>query len=340
MLHRIKNVRKYFIFSAFALILLFLLYLLIVITPGIDFPVSFHNAQLPTAEVFCYGSHRGADCEPENTEGAVKEAIARGFHYVEVDVQWTKDNIPVLLHDTSIDRTSNGKGLIADMYCSEAAAYTYGASKLHPQGEPLPILEPLLREIGQRDVILELDCAAKNFTEQQWRILTEMVHRYGMEDKIVFCVTLQEAQKLKMIDTNVRVCLFQACPTLSSMRESAALRKSFRHAFVSHLCGNVSKWYILYAHRHGISVRICAVCDLNQRDVLRLWGVDVILCNETDYPDENQSLWRFAVLKDAIRRDMRFVKDLLHDMGRRIKGRFLPCVHAGCGSVFLLRFES
>lgn len=56
--------------------------------------------------------HRGAaGLAPENTLASIKKAFVAGLSYVEVDVKTSKDNIPVLLHDDNLDRTTNGSGL-------------------------------------------------------------------------------------------------------------------------------------------------------------------------------------------------------------------------------------
>ena len=61
-------------------------------------------------------NHRGySTVAPENTLPAYKLSKKMGFDYVETDVCFTSDNIPVLLHDGTIDRTSNGSGDIDNM---------------------------------------------------------------------------------------------------------------------------------------------------------------------------------------------------------------------------------
>ena len=57
-------------------------------------------------------NHRGWYKAPENTLSAYRESAANGFKYVECDVQFTSDGVAVLLHDDTIDRTSNGSGKI------------------------------------------------------------------------------------------------------------------------------------------------------------------------------------------------------------------------------------
>lgn len=99
-------------------------------------------------------NHRGACWEaPENTLSAYRKSYENGFKYVETDVLFTKDNIPVLLHDETIDRTSNGTGNIADLTYAEASQYdySYDSSNLELEnkfveyrGEKLPKFEEFI----------------------------------------------------------------------------------------------------------------------------------------------------------------------------------------------------
>lgn len=70
-------------------------------------------------------NHRGWYEAPENTLSAYRESAKRGFKYVECDVNFTKDNIPVLLHDNTIDRTSNGSGTLSQMTYEELLQYDF-----------------------------------------------------------------------------------------------------------------------------------------------------------------------------------------------------------------------
>ena len=59
--------------------------------------------------------HRGVkDLKPENTLESILKAFDLGLDCVEIDVKISKDNIPLLLHDDTLDRTTNGSGLVCD----------------------------------------------------------------------------------------------------------------------------------------------------------------------------------------------------------------------------------
>jgi glycerophosphoryl diester phosphodiesterase len=60
-------------------------------------------------------AHRGASHDaPENTLASLRLARARGALWAEVDVKLTSDNIPILMHDATLDRTTSGSGLVAE----------------------------------------------------------------------------------------------------------------------------------------------------------------------------------------------------------------------------------
>ena len=59
--------------------------------------------------------HRGVkDLCPENTLESIARAFEIGLNFVEIDVKISKDNVPILLHDDTLDRTTNGSGLAID----------------------------------------------------------------------------------------------------------------------------------------------------------------------------------------------------------------------------------
>ena len=61
-------------------------------------------------------AHRGLSAEaPENTFDSFDLAISNGIEHIEFDVQLTKDNEVVIIHDDTVDRTSNGSGYVLSL---------------------------------------------------------------------------------------------------------------------------------------------------------------------------------------------------------------------------------
>lgn len=91
-------------------------------------------------------AHRGDSATyPENTKVAIVAAINLGVHMVEFDVRTTKDNELVLMHDATLNRTTNGSGLIKNYTLSEVKKLDAGAWKSNMFiGEKVPTPEEIL----------------------------------------------------------------------------------------------------------------------------------------------------------------------------------------------------
>lgn len=104
-------------------------------------------------------AHRGARAErPENTLASTRRAIETGATAVEVDARTTKDGELVLLHDATVDHTTNGKGSVNEFLLADLRKLDAG-SHFSPQykGEPIATLEEVLKECrGKIDVLLDL----------------------------------------------------------------------------------------------------------------------------------------------------------------------------------------
>lgn len=69
-------------------------------------------------------AHRGGF--PENTLAGLKKSKALGASSVEIDLDFTKDGHAVLLHDSTVDRTSDGRGLLRDLTLDEVRKLDFG----------------------------------------------------------------------------------------------------------------------------------------------------------------------------------------------------------------------
>lgn len=91
--------------------------------------------------------HRGAAAyAPENTLAGLREAEARGVSWVEVDVHLTRDGVPVLMHDPTLDRTTDGAGPVSEATYEAISALDAG-TWFDPRfgGEPVPTLAAAIR---------------------------------------------------------------------------------------------------------------------------------------------------------------------------------------------------
>ena len=93
---------------------------------------------------------------PENSLQAIQNCINMGVDIVEIDVQLTKDSIPVLMHDKTIDRTTTGKGEVKEWTLDSLKTLFLKNGANHPTHHKVPTLKEALH-IAKGKIILNLD---------------------------------------------------------------------------------------------------------------------------------------------------------------------------------------
>ena len=104
-------------------------------------------------------AHRGASgYAPENTLAAFDKAVEMQADYIEIDVQLSKDDLPVVIHDDTLDRTTNGTGNISAYTLQELKSLDAGSwfDKKYA-GEKIPSLNEVLEMYGEKiNILIEL----------------------------------------------------------------------------------------------------------------------------------------------------------------------------------------
>lgn len=97
--------------------------------------------------------HRGARAyAPMNTIPSFELALKQGADGVELDTHLTKDGYLIVLHDFTVDSTTNGKGLAKDMMLKEIKALDAGSSfSSEYAGTQIPTLDEVFEAIGKKD---------------------------------------------------------------------------------------------------------------------------------------------------------------------------------------------
>ena len=144
-----------------------------------------------TKAAYCVKSiaHRGfCSGAPENTLSAYRLAARKGFEYAECDVAFTSDNVPVLLHDGTIDRTSNGTGNINNLTFEEVRAYDFGSwYNAKYTGERIPSFAEFIALCKKLAIhpYIEIKSSA-TYTRDQINMIVNIVKQYGMRGKVTY----------------------------------------------------------------------------------------------------------------------------------------------------------
>ncbi|HSB65190.1 MAG TPA: glycerophosphodiester phosphodiesterase family protein [Anaerolineales bacterium] len=151
-------------------------------------------------------AHRGASrLFPENTLLAFRKAIEQGVDYLEMDLHLTKDREIIILHDETLDRTTNGTGFVWDLTLDELRQFDAG------QGERIPTLAEVVDLVRPTPVRLCLELkyeVERSYTGkylQEGLATTEAVIKFldkaGMVDRAVLTsfspILLQRAKELE-----------------------------------------------------------------------------------------------------------------------------------------------
>lgn len=123
---------------------------------------------------------------PENTLLSFEKAIALGVDGLELDVNVSRDGELIVMHDLTVDRTTNGTGLIRSLTVSELKALDAGASfDASFAGQQIPTLDEFCQLVRQYpDVLLNVEI--KDRTDECVDKTVETLARHGMVGRCVF----------------------------------------------------------------------------------------------------------------------------------------------------------
>jgi glycerophosphoryl diester phosphodiesterase len=136
-------------------------------------------------------AHRGAsEIAPENTIAAFRGAVEAGADGIEFDVQLSKDNIPVVIHDEKLGRTTTGSGLVKDHTLSELQALDAGSWFGPEFGDTvIPTLDQVLEEFLDSDLLFNIE------------LKSGIVDYPGLEQAVIDCVSRSKLGKRVIISS-------------------------------------------------------------------------------------------------------------------------------------------
>ena len=214
--------------------------------------------------------HRGAGGHaPENTLAAIERGIALHAHLVEFDVRATSDGQLVLLHDATLDRTTNGHGPITDQLWSNVKQLTGG------DGQPLPLLAEALRATsGRTGVMIEIkvEGIAKHIcrTVQEIRFSGPVIYASFFHNELL-AVRHEDPQAQTM-------ALIEAAPVNRTAFATDAQATHVGVAFET-----LTSSFLKSLHDHPFQVFVYTVNDPADIQTAQAMGVDGII---SDYPEQ------------------------------------------------------
>ncbi|QKS70875.1 glycerophosphodiester phosphodiesterase [Paenalkalicoccus suaedae] len=166
-------------------------------------------------------AHRGnKKYYPENTMVAFKSAANYPINGIECDIQLTRDRVPVIIHDPTLERTTNGVGRVADMSYKDISELDAGAPFSNEfSGEKIPSLEEFCAFINQTNLTFHLELKEQLESEGFVKRVLEIVKQAGMIDKTVVSTFIHPYLKeVKEFDSKIETALLTRVPLVNASR--------------------------------------------------------------------------------------------------------------------------
>ena len=217
--------------------------------------------------------------ELENTAAAFQHAVDLGYTYLETDVHATADGVLMAFHDTTLDRTTDRRGAIADLPYSEVARARVGGS------EPVPLMEDLLGSWPHARFNIDLKADGAVLP------LIGVLRRTGAWDRV--CVGSFDQRRLDRARALLPDPVATSCGPVDVARLRAASLSPVLRPLAPRtpVCAQIPLWQgsfpvlsrdlIRTAHRLGIQVHVWTVNEPEVMDNLLDAGVDGIVTDNT-----------------------------------------------------------
>lgn len=130
--------------------------------------------------------HRGAPIEaPENTLISFQRAIRIGVDWIEFDLHESKDGVPVVIHDDTVDRTTNGKGRVSDMTFADLEKLDAG------NGQKIPSLQQVI-DLARGKVKMDMEIKQKGIEKD----VVDTIRKNGIIDQCMVSSFMYDSIKM------------------------------------------------------------------------------------------------------------------------------------------------
>lgn len=224
-------------------------------------------------------AHRGASGRaPENTLPAFKLAYELGADGIELDVQLTKDGVPVVIHDETVDRVSDKKGRVKDYTFVEIREIDVNKNFPAYGRVGIPTLEEVYDFIKTTDMTVNLEL--KNniiFYEQLEEKVLELAAEKGIEDRVLYSSFNHYSMKrIKELRPDAKIAFLYGDGLIdiadyASKYGVHAVHPAMRNMRYPHI--------IQECHEKGILVNVWTVNEEADFEKMQSLGVDAVITN-------------------------------------------------------------
>lgn len=208
---------------------------------------------------------------PENTLRGVRRAIELGADGIEIDVHASRDGVPVLIHDDTLDRTTNGSGRVSEMTLTQLR-------KLDAGGERIPTLAETL-DLTQGHALLVIEVKQAGIEEQVLRVVRDQT---AVDDCVIHSFNPQVVGRFRTLAPTLPAALLTDGREVADWGQLFSFALSMNAQGISAFFAKVDAELVRRAHLRKLSFYTWTVNEPDDMRRMRDCGVDAIT---TDYPD-------------------------------------------------------
>jgi glycerophosphoryl diester phosphodiesterase len=240
--------------------------------------------------------HRGsAGDRPENTLLSFETALTQGAQILESDIHLSRDGVPILLHDPSLERTTDGEGDASESSWAELGALDAGSrfedengnTPFRGKGIRIPSVEQAFERFPDARFNLEIKCDGVDGI----RATLDLVDRFDRADRTLLAAgedaimqDLRTELATRTIRPAVGASLHEIVAAIASAQSGSEMPPGVMALQIpSTFAGKplATRELVEHAHANGVQVHVWTVNELDEIESLLDLGVDGII---TDYP--------------------------------------------------------
>ena len=213
--------------------------------------------------------HRGAaELEPENTRLSIQKAIDLGVDQVEIDVHLTRDQHLVVIHDATVDRTTNGQGAVADFTLEEVKRLDAG------KGERIPTLQEVI-DLVRGKVVLQIELKGPDTAEP----VVRTVEQNNIENEVLLTSFVHERlREARQLNPSLALGALWSNPPDDACEQAIDMGAEAIHIQYQ----NIDAQLIQKAHAHGLNIRAWNPDTVEEIQRVIDLGVDAVGSNRPD----------------------------------------------------------
>ncbi len=241
------------------------------------FPASSLGQNLPAGGI-C--AHRGYSAGfPENTKTAFAAAIKAGVQMVEFDVRLTKDGKLVVIHNETVDKTTNGKGKVSEMTYKQISQLDAGSWKNKKfKGEKIPTFEEVL-DILPDTVWMNIHVKDDSVTAKSVAVVLD---KRNQLKNAVLAVDNKSAEIVRKVNKNIKICCMERGDSSEEyVKNAIRIKADFIQLTVREL-PNLQP-VISALKQHNIIINFYYADDSSMMKLLFDAGVDFVLSNNVSH---------------------------------------------------------